>query len=252
MGGGGRRRRQPPPTAQTPAQSTRSKAQTRPTTHAKANPVLHLPSPAFLLPPSPCLLCHALACLLCHALLATTTSLMHGYLSWLKQPEGVWRNGSASDSRSEGWEFESLCPHAASSLIRIFPHKLQRADDPCKAYPPSALPCPPSAPSSSPLLPLIGCLALSLPLSTDDPCKGYLPFLLLFALARRTCTTAWAFLRRWSLCWPPISISLSKLLRLLVCFDAISTSFFACNLLGPSIDAIFRGLIAQLVRAYGQ
>ena len=26
---------------------------------------------------------------------------------------GVWRNGSASDSRSEGWEFESLCPHFA-------------------------------------------------------------------------------------------------------------------------------------------
>ena len=24
---------------------------------------------------------------------------------------GVWRNGSASDSRSEGWEFESLCLH---------------------------------------------------------------------------------------------------------------------------------------------
>ena len=24
---------------------------------------------------------------------------------------GGWRNGSASDSRSEGWEFESLCPH---------------------------------------------------------------------------------------------------------------------------------------------
>ena len=24
---------------------------------------------------------------------------------------GAWRNGSASDSRSEGWEFESLCPH---------------------------------------------------------------------------------------------------------------------------------------------
>ena len=24
---------------------------------------------------------------------------------------GVWRNGSASDSRSEDWEFESLCPH---------------------------------------------------------------------------------------------------------------------------------------------
>ena len=27
--------------------------------------------------------------------------------------KGVWRNGSASDSRSEGWEFESLCPHFA-------------------------------------------------------------------------------------------------------------------------------------------
>ena len=25
--------------------------------------------------------------------------------------KGIWRNGSASDSRSEGWEFESLCPH---------------------------------------------------------------------------------------------------------------------------------------------
>ena len=25
--------------------------------------------------------------------------------------KGAWRNGSASDSRSEGWEFESLCPH---------------------------------------------------------------------------------------------------------------------------------------------
>ena len=28
----------------------------------------------------------------------------------LIQDKGVWRNGSASDSRSEGWEFESLCP----------------------------------------------------------------------------------------------------------------------------------------------
>ena len=28
---------------------------------------------------------------------------------------GVWRNGSASDSRSEGWEFESLCPHFANT-----------------------------------------------------------------------------------------------------------------------------------------
>jgi hypothetical protein len=35
---------------------------------------------------------------------------------------GVWRNGSASDSRSEGWEFESL-----SALIFVFclPEALQ-------------------------------------------------------------------------------------------------------------------------------
>ena len=25
--------------------------------------------------------------------------------------QGLWRNGSAFDSRSEGWEFESLWPH---------------------------------------------------------------------------------------------------------------------------------------------
>ena len=31
--------------------------------------------------------------------------------------EGLWRNGSASDSRSEGWEFESLWPHFARSHI---------------------------------------------------------------------------------------------------------------------------------------
>ena len=29
--------------------------------------------------------------------------------------KGVWRNGSASDSRSEGWEFESLCPQPVSA-----------------------------------------------------------------------------------------------------------------------------------------
>ena len=32
---------------------------------------------------------------------------------------GLWRNGSASDSRSEGWELESLWPHLSmdSSLL---------------------------------------------------------------------------------------------------------------------------------------
>ena len=30
---------------------------------------------------------------------------------------GAWRNGSASDSRSEGWAPESLCPHFPFSAI---------------------------------------------------------------------------------------------------------------------------------------
>ena len=44
----------------------------------------------------------------------------HGSDKQLESPregsthEGLWRNGSASDSRSEGWEFESLWPHLCS------------------------------------------------------------------------------------------------------------------------------------------
>ena len=40
--------------------------------------------------------------------------------------KGVWRNGSASDSRSEGWEFESLCPQycVLASLRRGHAHLL--------------------------------------------------------------------------------------------------------------------------------
>ena len=43
------------------------------------------------------------------ASLQTSASTGHGMKSMISL--GVWRNGSASDSRSEGWEFESLCPH---------------------------------------------------------------------------------------------------------------------------------------------
>ena len=32
---------------------------------------------------------------------------------------GLWRNGSASDSRSEGWEFESLWPHFFCSMLDL-------------------------------------------------------------------------------------------------------------------------------------
>ena len=41
---------------------------------------------------------------------------------------GVWRNGSASDSRSEGWEFESLCPHffALASRVGIVQSSIER------------------------------------------------------------------------------------------------------------------------------
>ena len=34
---------------------------------------------------------------------------------------GLWRNGSASDSRSEGWAFESLWPHFAKLIIQQQP-----------------------------------------------------------------------------------------------------------------------------------
>ena len=43
---------------------------------------------------------------------------------------GVWRNGSASDSRSEGWEFESLCPHFLGLLIFRF-WTIKRYFSPC-------------------------------------------------------------------------------------------------------------------------
>ena len=36
---------------------------------------------------------------------------VQAHIAQLGEATGVWRNGSASDSRSEGWEFESLCPH---------------------------------------------------------------------------------------------------------------------------------------------
>ena len=32
---------------------------------------------------------------------------------------GLWRNGSAPDSRSEGWEFESLWPHLAGGSVSL-------------------------------------------------------------------------------------------------------------------------------------
>ena len=49
------------------------------------------------------------------ASLQTSASTGHGMKSMISL--GVWRNGSASDSRSEGWEFESLCPHLRQGCI---------------------------------------------------------------------------------------------------------------------------------------
>ena len=39
--------------------------------------------------------------------------------SWAMTSLGVWRNGSASDSRSEGWEFESLCPQCLQRRLQL-------------------------------------------------------------------------------------------------------------------------------------
>ena len=53
--------------------------------------------------------------------------------------KGVWRNGSASDSRSEGWEFESLCPHFDRELPglsrRVSPSFFVASAAVCKDFP---------------------------------------------------------------------------------------------------------------------
>ena len=49
---------------------------------------------------------------------------MFAYAKQLKctlRQEGLWRNGSASDSRSEGWEFESLWPHFVCMAVYTNP-----------------------------------------------------------------------------------------------------------------------------------
>ena len=44
-----------------------------------------------------------------HSLTHTNTKLI---------VSGLWRNGSASDSKSEGWEFESLWPHSFKQVLQ--------------------------------------------------------------------------------------------------------------------------------------
>ena len=39
--------------------------------------------------------------------------------------EGLWRNGSASDSRSDGWAFESLWPHFRVTALLFSPQKTE-------------------------------------------------------------------------------------------------------------------------------
>jgi hypothetical protein len=52
----------------------------------------------------------------CHSSLAIVAHVMvslilgSGVLGWCSH-KGLWRNGSVSDSRAGGWEFESLWPH---------------------------------------------------------------------------------------------------------------------------------------------
>ena len=56
---------------------------------------------------------------------ATSQRLRNVRLMGKQRQKGVWRNGSASDSRSEGWELESLCPHFAHET-----HSWMRIGDP--------------------------------------------------------------------------------------------------------------------------
>ena len=36
-----------------------------------------------------------------------------------RRGKGLWRNGSASDSRSDGWAFESLWPHFLYGYLNV-------------------------------------------------------------------------------------------------------------------------------------
>ena len=50
---------------------------------------------------------------------------MINYVGYFHDTVSQWRNGSASDSRSEGWEFESLWPHFLAShrrVVLVHPH----------------------------------------------------------------------------------------------------------------------------------
>ena len=61
---------------------------------------------------------------------------------------GVWRNGSASDSRSEGWELESLCPHFshdAHSWVRIGDPMPGSTRAPANRQRAGHWPCPPKS-----------------------------------------------------------------------------------------------------------
>ena len=42
-------------------------------------------------------------------------------------PKGLWRNGSASDSRSDGWAFESLWPQVLRHKQNVLVRKLKKS-----------------------------------------------------------------------------------------------------------------------------
>ena len=48
------------------------------------------------------------------------------YMQLTLEQQGLWRNGSASDSRSEGWEFESLWPHFDCVVVNTNPNHHRR------------------------------------------------------------------------------------------------------------------------------
>ena len=81
--------------------------------------------------------------------------------------EGAWRNGSASDSRSEGWEFESLCPHFRIYACRDI-HKICRSISLQKERHPSII----SALPNDWQLAAPGTLAAEFDLETDTSIPG--------------------------------------------------------------------------------
>ena len=55
--------------------------------------------------------CYVYTCTYIHVTVVCYVSCQISRISAQKRQKGLWCNGSASDSRSEGWELETLWPY---------------------------------------------------------------------------------------------------------------------------------------------